>query len=424
MINDEEKIDEKIEKQKWDFNFLQKFVEEYGITLLKDYSKEKVNSKIFIEGYCINENCNNTFKKKMINLINTKNGGCSACSKFIGAKKAGETSMKLYGVKSTILLKQVREALNEVRDSYDNNLLNEFVKENNLILQKDYTNEKVNRETIIICSCITIGCNGICERPFRSLVSNKNFGCEICKTKFTNEKAIKTNMEKYGAKNHKNMTVSFDYEYLQRFIKENNLTIFGNYLDVKITTNIIGNCIKENCCNKFEKPFRYLTTHKNFYCFKCAQQIGFVKQKETNMRIFGVIHQSQNAEVAHKQLVNSVKIKKYTLPSGKIINYQGYENFALDELINVENINENDILNDRTVVPVIWYNDKDNIKHRHYVDIYIPNKKLCIEVKSPWTYGEKFRNDVLEKQKAGKELGYFYEIWVYDGKGNKVECLK
>jgi hypothetical protein len=28
------------------------------------------------------------------------------------------------------------------------------------------------------------------------------------------------------------------------------------------------------------------------------------------------------------------------------------------------------------------------------------------------------------KQKAGKELGYNYEIWVYDGKGKKIECYK
>jgi hypothetical protein len=28
------------------------------------------------------------------------------------------------------------------------------------------------------------------------------------------------------------------------------------------------------------------------------------------------------------------------------------------------------------------------------------------------------------KQKAGKELGYLYEIWVYDNKGNKVQFYK
>ena len=37
-----------------------------------------------------------------------------------------------------------------------------------------------------------------------------------------------------------------------------------------------------------------------------------------------------------------------------------------------------------------------------------------------------FRNNkryayIYLKQKAAKELGYLYEIWVYDNKGNKVE---
>lgn len=46
------------------------------------------------------------------------------------------------------------------------------------------------------------------------------------------------------------------------------------------------------------------------------------------------------------------------MPSGKIIDYQGYENFALDELLNVENINEDDIITNRKDVPEIWYTDK------------------------------------------------------------------
>ena len=35
---------------------------------------------------------------------------------------------------------------------------------------------------------------------------------------------------------------------------------------------------------------------------------------------------------------------------------------------------------------------------------------------------EKKKDNIFLKQNAGKELGYQYEIWVYDGKGKKVEC--
>jgi hypothetical protein len=37
-----------------------------------------------------------------------------------------------------------------------------------------------------------------------------------------------------------------------------------------------------------------------------------------------------------------------------------------------------------------------------------------------------YHNSIFLKQEAGKKLGYEYEyeIWIYDGKGNKVECYK
>ena len=60
------------------------------------------------------------------------------------------------------------------------------------------------------------------------------------------------------------------------------------------------------------------------------------------------------------------------------------------------------------------------MKHRHFVDIFIPSQNKCIEVKSTWTYQLK---NVLLKKQAGKQLGYNYEIWIYNSKGEKVECI-
>lgn len=112
----------------------------------------------------------------------------------------------------------------------------------------------------------------------------------------------------------------------------------------------------------------------------------------------------------------------YTLPSGNIIKYQGYENFALDELLQ-QGVLEEDIINGCKDVPEIWYEDEANQKHRHYVDIFVPSQNKCIEIKSTWT-AEKKKDNIFLKQTAGKSMGYLYEIWVYDGKGQKVECYK
>jgi hypothetical protein len=84
---------------------------------------------------------------------------------------------------------------------------------------------------------------------------------------------------------------------------------------------------------------------------------------------------------------------------------------------------EEDIINGCKNVPEIWYKDENNKKHRHYVDIFIPSQNRCIEVKSSWT-AEKKKDYIFLKQQAGKELGYNYEIWVFNGKGEKVESYK
>ena len=86
-------------------------------------------------------------------------------------------------------------------------------------------------------------------------------------------------------------------------------------------------------------------------------------------------YSSQNAEISEKILKSSYNIKKYIFPSGKVINCQGYEPFGLEKLFKEEKINENDIITLRTEVPIIWYNDTENKKHRYFVDIYIPSQK-------------------------------------------------
>jgi hypothetical protein len=146
------------------------------------------------------------------------------------------------------------------------------------------------------------------------------------------------------------------------------------------------------------------------------------KIKITCLEKYGVEHHTQNSEIMEKCSKNAYKLKEYILPSGNTIKIQGYENYALDELIQ-DGILEEDIINGCKNVPEIWYSDENNKKHRHYVDIFIPSQNRCIEVKSTWT-AENKKDCIFLKQQAGKELGYNYEIWIYNGKGKKIECYK
>lgn len=126
----------------------------------------------------------------------------------------------------------------------------------------------------------------------------------------------------------------------------------------------------------------------------------------------------KNPEYVENMLKISHKFKDYTLPSGKIIKIQGYEHYALNELIINNKINELDIVTGMTNIPLIKYYDIYNKERNHYPDIFIPSQNKFIEVKSTWTFQ---KPNVLLKQYAAKELGYKYEIWVYNKKGNRVQ---
>jgi hypothetical protein len=123
-------------------------------------------------------------------------------------------------------------------------------------------------------------------------------------------------------------------------------------------------------------------------------------------------------DIADKASKNAYKKKYYTYPSGKTIECQGYEPFAFADLLK-EGLTEEQIINGVKNVPPIPYEDETNKHHVHYPDIYIPNENRLIEVKSTWTAKKKQDNIYLKQQYAVK-LGYKYEIWIYDGKGNKT----
>ena len=140
------------------------------------------------------------------------------------------------------------------------------------------------------------------------------------------------------------------------------------------------------------------------------------KWKETCLQKYGG-HPNQNTEVQAKSEATAYCYKDYMMPSGKVIKYQGYENLALNDLINI--YDENDIILGRAYIPTIEYYI-DNLKHVYFPDIFIRSENKIIEVKSEWTIKLK-RGNIEEKALATINAGYKYEIWVYNDKKVKVE---
>jgi hypothetical protein len=143
------------------------------------------------------------------------------------------------------------------------------------------------------------------------------------------------------------------------------------------------------------------------------------KLKETCIEKYGVEHHMQNSEIFEKQQKNSKKYKKYTLPSGKIVLIQGYEDKALDFLFS-NGINELDIFIERKDIEkeigILIYNHKGKNK-RYYPDFYIKSLNKIIEVKSTWTLdknGKLSNEDNINYSKmiSCKNQGFNFEFLV------------
>jgi len=145
------------------------------------------------------------------------------------------------------------------------------------------------------------------------------------------------------------------------------------------------------------------------------------KVKATMLERYGVEHGLQNVEIFEMAMRNQVQVRyKYkdmTMPSGKIIKYQGYEGFVIQYLLDA-GITEDDLALERIGVPTITY-EYDGKSRRYYPDIYIKSKNMLIEVKSTWTYDREIEKNIA-KHKASKDVGYYHIIIVWSASKNCI----
>jgi len=307
------------------------------------------------------------------------------------------------------------------RLKYDYDMLKNICDENGVTLLEDYKDKYITRDTRIIGKCIL--CENSFDKSLNKLHKQQNFGCIKCAKDFKFDKIKKTMTEKYGVE------YAAQSDIFKDKMKEACLKKYGvNYgfqsdevkEKIKKTNNERYGCDYGLQCDfvKEKKRNSYLKKYGVDNPLKCNEIKE--KSKKTCLEKYGVEYPCQNKEIHEKQNKNSYYLKNYVFPSGKFVKIQGYENYALNDLINKYNIDENDIIIGSKNVPEIWYTDSNEKKHRHFVDIYLPKINKCIEIKSKWTFNIQ-KNTVFLKQKSAKELNYLYEIWVYDNKGNKVD---
>jgi len=307
------------------------------------------------------------------------------------------------------------------RLKYDYEMLKNICDDGEITLLVDYKDKFITRDTRIIGKCIL--CENSFNKSLNKLHKQRNFGCESCAKLLKFEKIKKTMVKKYG------IEYASQSQIFKDKIKATNLKTYGfeyGFQSEEVKDKIKATNLKtygfEYGFQSEEVKEKRRVTNLEKYGFENPLQREEIKEKcrQTNLKKYGVEYPVQCQEIYEKQDQNSYYLKDYKMPSGIIIKIQGYEHYALNELLQKENIIENEIKTGSKNVPTIWYNDISGKKHRHFVDIYIPSKNKCIEIKSTWTF-KKQKEIVFLKQMAAKELGFLYEIWIYDNKGNKVE---
>ena len=306
---------------------------------------------------------------------------------------------------------------------YNYEYLKDYCDVNNVTLNKDYSECFITRNSQIYGKCLN--CNNDFNKVLRQLLRTGAY-CNPCGKIKRNERYISTCLERFGVYcvlQNKDLKDKIRITCLQKYgfesalkseevknkIKESNFEKYG--VEYCLQSKEILEKMRKTCLERYGS--------ENVLKLKEFKE----KSKKSCLEKYGVENPSQNSVIAEKNLKNCYKKKEYYLPSGNILHIQGYEHYALNELLVKENIDENDIVTGPKNVPTIWYEDDEGKKHRHFVDIYIPSQKRCIEVKSTWT-AEKKKDNIFLKLNAGKELGYNYEIWVYNNKGEKVNCYK
>jgi len=124
-----------------------------------------------------------------------------------------------------------------------------------------------------------------------------------------------------------------------------------------------------------------------------------------------VLLQNSRSEHQIKTIKNNFRKKYYTLPSGKIITVQGYEDDFLNFIFNKNLLLEEEV---DFLPPRIPYGE-----NRHYYpDFYIPKFNLIIEIKSSYT----LKKTDPEKINAAKNSNYNFLI-VVDKKYNEFVKL-
>lgn len=307
---------------------------------------------------------------------------------------------------------------------YTKELLDSIMERDEAVLLIDYDKYTRNIDVQFMCKC---GEPAI--KMFRFIVENGGARCPDCTVVVKQQKFVDTCNEVYGVPNAmKNKEVmqkcrikgvTFTRERLNEFVTKDNL--IGEYDENTINRETIITFLCSTCKTQDTKTYRMIVEYCGAICEICTKNVKQEKIQASMMEQYGARFSLQVPEFSKKAYTSCCTKKEYKLPSGEVMSVQGYEPLALD-LLFMQDCNEDDIITSREDVPEIWWIDADGKEHRYYIDIYIKNENRLIEVKSDYRY-EKDKDKIEFVWRTCVEMGYNYEVWIFDKHEELVELI-
>jgi hypothetical protein len=227
------------------------------------------------------------------------------------------------------------------------------------------------------------------------------YGVHPTSLKETQDKKKKTNLEKYG----------FEHALDNSEVKEKS----------KITNNKKYGGNSSMCSEEIKEKSKETNRKKRGVDWYVQSEDFRIKFTKSMISKYGVEHALHYTDSFEKSLETSYKKKIFIFPSERIEKIQGYEGFALCQLLESNYKEEDIIVKNKEIEEYtgkIWYLDSEKKRRKYYPDIYIKSENKIIEVKSKYTYKSAYSINV-RKKKACLDLGLLFEFWIYDHKGNK-----
>lgn len=363
---------------------------------------------LFRESLLIPPHCPVCSKPKL--FINYKKGYQNTCHSHkciqsYSQIKREEAFLKKYGVKNP---KQIKE----VNDKIEKTNLKRYGHKNAAAAKE--VKEKI-KETFI-----------------------KNYGVDNpLKVNSVKEKIKSTNLERYGVENTYQMKKVLgkikekygdDFGFGSNFFKEKSKETCNEKWGVdyhlqrpeihKVITETMNELYDGRGLGSPEISERIYDEVERIYGERHPMYNEEIKKRleKTYLSKYGETHYMKVADLFDKHCKKSFKIKRIILPSGKIVNVQGYEPFAIKWFLENGYVEEDLIISNKEIenhIGKINYNKPNADKEsRYYPDIFIKRDNLVIEVKSEYTYRQNREINDLKRDAVLKTgIGFKFMIF-------------